>query len=63
MNPKILLRSLSDGGWHSCDELSADACINRETLLRILSFFSEYGFVKVDTVKEAAKLDESYMKL
>ncbi len=63
MKPIYVLASLSDGAWHTYDELSIKTRISKAALLSILRFFSEYGFVEVDTGKESAKLDSSYMKL
>ena len=54
---------LSDGAWHLIKELPKEAKVDDETLLRIVNFFRDYGFIELSIGGEAAKLDPDYIKL
>lgn len=58
-----ILDALSDGAWHKFDDLSAETTINMETVLRVVNFFRDYGFIEISMGGEAAKLDKDYLKL
>jgi len=60
---KTVVNSLSDGGWHSFDDLIAVTKLDRETVLRIANFFREYEFVEISVGGEAVKLDKDYIRL
>jgi hypothetical protein len=62
-NLKIVLNTLSDGAWHKFDDFSAETEMEMETLLRIVNFFRDFGFIEISMGGEAAKLDKDYLKL
>jgi len=59
----LILGSLSDGSWHNIDELTSETKVAKESLLRIVNFFRDYGFIEISVGGEAAKLDKDYLKL
>ncbi len=63
MNFKIILNTLSDGAWHKFDELSTKTHIEKDTVLKIMNFFRDFGIVEINIGEEAAKLDNDYQKL
>ncbi len=60
---KLVLNTLSDGSWHNIDELTSETKVAKESLLRIVNFFRDYGFIEISNGGEAAKLDKDYLKL
>ena len=58
-----IINVLSDGAWHLTKELPKEAKVDDETLLRIVNFFRDYGFIELSVGGEAAKLDPDYIKL
>ena len=63
LNIGIVLDLLSDGSWHKLDELTSETKIAKESVLRILNFFRDYGFIEISVGGEAAKMDKDYLKL
>jgi DNA-binding IscR family transcriptional regulator len=63
LNLTEVLAALSDGDWHKFDDLATETSINKETVLRIVNFFRDYGFIEISMGGEAAKLDKDYLKL
>jgi DNA-binding IclR family transcriptional regulator len=63
LNLTEVLEALSDGDWHKFDDLATETSINKETVLRIVNFFRDYGFIEISMGGEAAKLDKDYLKL
>ena len=62
-NVDIVLETLSDGTWHRFDELEAETKLEKETMLRIVNFFRDFGFIEISMGGEAAKLDKDYLVL
>ena len=58
-----VLKALSDGEWHNFDELYCKTNISDDSLLRIVNFYREFGFIEISIRGEAAKLDKDYLKL
>jgi hypothetical protein len=58
-----VLKALSDGDWHNFDELHSKTNMSNDTLLRIVNFYRDFGFVEISIGGEAAKLDKDYLKL
>jgi transcription initiation factor IIE alpha subunit len=63
LNIGIVLDLLADGLWHNLDELTSETNIAKESVLRILNFFRDYGFIEISIGGEAAKMDKDYLKL
>jgi hypothetical protein len=63
LNIGIVLDLLSDGLWHNLDELTSETKIAKESVLRIVNFFRDYGFIEISIGGEAAKMDKDYLKL
>ena len=58
-----VLNALKDGNWHKLDELNNEANMNNDTLLRVVNFFRDFGFIEISNSGEAAKLDKDYLNL
>jgi len=58
-----VLNALKDGNWHKLDELNNEANMNNDTLLRVVNFFRDFGFIEISNGGEAAKIDKDYLKL
>jgi DNA-binding IclR family transcriptional regulator len=54
---------MSDGAWHKFDDLSAQTKLDKNTIIEITNFLRDYGFIEISKTGEAAKLDDSYIKL
>jgi hypothetical protein len=63
MKLKILLKPLSDGDWHSFDDLSTQTHLDKKTILEVTNFLREYGIAEISEGGEAAKLDNQYLEL
>jgi len=58
-----VLNTLKDGNWHNLDELNNETIMSNDTLLRVVNFFRDFGFIEISNGGEAAKLDKDYLKL
>ena len=63
VNLMIVLKTLSDGNWHKFDDLTAETKLEKDTVLRVVNFFRDYGFIEISMGGEAAKLDKDYLAL
>lgn len=54
-----ILELLSDGKWHTLDELREKAGVTESNIMRIIQFLKEYGFVMVDEEECKIRLDEN----
>ena len=63
LDTRIVIRTLSDGGWHRIDDLEGETKMSKEKMLRIVNFLRDYGFVEISVGGEAAKLDKDYLRL
>jgi len=52
-----------DGKWHSFEELREQLQLKNGTLESMVSFLSEYGFVKLDEKKMKVRIDEDIKQL
>ena len=58
-----VLDALKDGNWHKFDELYSETSMSSDTLLQVVNFFRDFGFIEISNGGEAAKLDKDYLKL
>jgi len=58
-----VLELLMDGKWHSFEELREQLQLKNGTLESMVSFLSEYGFVKLDEKKMKVRIDEDIKQL
>ena len=58
-----VLELLMDGKWHSFEELREQLQLKNGTLESMVSFLSEYGFVKVDEKTMKVRIDEDIKQL
>jgi hypothetical protein len=63
MEIDLILNTLADGSWHNIDDLISETKIAKESLLRVVNFFRDYGFIEISNGGEAAKLDKDFLKL
>ena len=52
-----------DGRWHTLEELKEQLRLKNGTLELMVSFLSEYGFVKVDEKTMKVRIDEDIKQL
>jgi DNA-binding IclR family transcriptional regulator len=49
---------LSDGKWHTLEEIQERTVMDEEQVLRIVEFLKEYDFVMTDEAKNKIKLNK-----
>jgi DNA-binding IclR family transcriptional regulator len=54
-----VLEILSDGEWHSIDEVRKEMGLNEDQVKRITEFLSEYEFISVDNSKSRMRIKEA----
>ncbi len=54
-----ILELLSDGQWHSAEEIKQKMDLNMKEFRQITSFLKEYNFVVSDETGEAVKIEEN----
>ncbi len=57
-----VIEVLSDGYWHRIETLTVETKLDKISLLRVLDFFHEYGFIEISSGGEAARLPRGLMK-
>ncbi len=58
-----LLRPLSNGKWHQFDEISTQTKIDKQKVVLIANSLKDYGFLEINTEKNAVKLSDDFQKL
>jgi hypothetical protein len=53
-----MLEILSDGEWHTIDDVRKKMRLNEDQLKQITEFLSEYDFISVDDSKERIRIKE-----
>ncbi|HYB68508.1 MAG TPA: hypothetical protein VEC97_03085 [Candidatus Acidoferrales bacterium] len=54
-----ILEILSDGEWHTLDDVRKEMRLNENQVKRITEFLSEYEFITVDNSKSKMKIKEA----
>lgn len=57
-----ILELLSDGEWHTLDEIRKRTELTKRNFTRIIQFLEEYNFVVVDEEEGKIKLNENVRK-
>jgi DNA-binding IclR family transcriptional regulator len=57
-----ILELLSDGGWHTLDEIRKRTELTKRNITRIIQFLEEYNFVVVDKEEGKIRLNENVRK-
>jgi DNA-binding IclR family transcriptional regulator len=57
-----VLEKLSDGEWHSLEELRKKMNLSRNQIQQIAGFLKQYEFVTVDETEKRIKIEEAVRK-
>jgi len=62
MAPKIaaILMILSDGSWHTLEEIRKKTRLSIDQVKRIADFLARYGFVARDVTEEKIRIEEAF---
>ena len=59
----MILELLSDGKWHSTEELLIELELNEQKLQEITAFLNKYDFVKIDGKNGKIRINKDLQKL
>jgi DNA-binding IclR family transcriptional regulator len=57
-----ILELLSDGKWHTLEEIQETTKLTKSSIMRVIQFLEEYGFVVADEEERKIRLDENVRK-
>jgi DNA-binding IclR family transcriptional regulator len=57
-----ILELLSDGKWHTLEEIQGTTKLTKSSIMRVIQFLEEYGFVVADEEERKIRLDENVRK-
>ena len=57
-----VLEMLSDGEWHSLEEIRKKMNLNRNQIQQIAGFLKQYEFVRVDETEKRMRIEEAVRK-
>lgn len=57
-----VLEILSDGNWHTLEEVRRKMNLNRNQIQQIVGFLKEYEFVAVDETQKRMRIEETVRK-
>jgi DNA-binding IclR family transcriptional regulator len=59
----VVLELLSDGKWHSTEELLQRLELSEQKFQEVTAFLNKYGFVKIDEKNGKVKINKDFKKL
>jgi len=57
-----VLEILSDGNWHTLEEVRREMNLNRNQIQQIAGFLKEYEFVAIDEKQKRMRIEETVRK-
>ncbi|MGB9713929.1 MAG: helix-turn-helix domain-containing protein [Candidatus Bathyarchaeales archaeon] len=57
-----ILELLSDGKWHTLEEIQETTKLTKSSIIRVIQFLEEYGFVTSDEEERKIRLDGKVRK-
>ncbi len=57
-----ILETLSDGKWHSIEEIQQKMKLSRIQIQKIITFLKEYNFVAIDEANKKIRINKNVLK-
>ena len=54
-----IIELLGDGKWHTLEEIQETARLTKRSIIRVVQFLKEYGFVMTDEEEHKIRLNEN----